>query len=191
MAITVVAGLGNPGPQYSNTRHNFGFLLADRLAGRVSWRSGPGIDYCRARVGANDVWLVKPLQFMNRSGDPLQRFMAFHKVPIEGLAVLHDDLDVSRGLIRLKHGGGDGGHNGLKSITSALGSGEYFRVRLGIGRPPEVTPGYRIPVVDWVLGRFDAIENNDVERVLSAAPGIVQILVESGLAAAQGVAHRS
>src|SRR3954464_4626898 len=156
----LVVGLGNPGPRYAGTRHNAGFLVADLLAERVGGRVGgrfkahrSNADVLEGRLAGRPVVLAKPRSFMNDSGGPVVNAARFYKVPIEWVIVVHDDLDLPYGGLRLKSGGGDGGHNGLRSITSALGSKEYLRVRLGIGRPP----GRQDPA-DYVLREWSATE---------------------------------
>src|SRR6478672_11047046 len=150
----LVVGLGNPGPKYAATRHNAGFmvvdLLAERLGGKFKAHKGRA-DVVEGRLAGQPVVLAKPKAYMNESGGPVVSIARFYKVPIERIVVVHDELDLPYGSLRLKRGGGDGGHNGLRSTTSALGSKDYARVRVGIGRPP----GRQDPA-DYVLKDFAA-----------------------------------
>lgn len=179
----LVVGLGNPGPRYAGTRHNAGFLvvdmLAERIAGRFKAHKGRA-DVVEGRIGDVPVVLAKPKAYMNESGGPLVSIARFFKVPIERIIVVHDELDLPFGSLRLKRGGGDGGHNGLRSTTSALGSREYARVRLGIGRPP----GRQDPA-DYVLKEFSSAERKDLDYNVDRAADAVEMLLAQGLEAAQ------
>lgn len=182
----VVAGLGNPGPKYARTRHNAGYLVVDLLAQRMGGAfkshraSGGRAEAAEGRLAALPVVLVKPLSYMNESGGPINAVARFYKVPVQQIVVVHDDLDLPYGDLRLKRGGGDGGHNGLKSTSSALGSKEYLRVRVGIGRPP----GRQDPA-DYVLREFSAAERKDLEFHIDRAADAVEALLAKGLEAAQ------
>ncbi|MBM9505016.1 aminoacyl-tRNA hydrolase [Actinacidiphila acididurans] len=184
----LVAGLGNPGPEYARNRHNIGFMVADLLAERmggtfkrdrraqaqvVEGRIGP------PGPGSHRVVLVKPQSFMNVSGGPVTALKDFHKVPLERLIVVHDELDIDYATLRLKLGGGDNGHNGLKSITKSLGPG-YLRVRAGIGRPPG-----RMDVAAFVLKDFSATERKDLDWFVDRAADAVEALITDGLERAQ------
>ena len=184
--IRVIAGLGNPGEKYSGTRHNAGFLVVDRLADERhgKWRSGFGAELCDATLGADKVTLVKPLRFMNLSGGPVQEVLSFYKRTPEELVVVHDDIDLPLGAVRFKQGGGDGGHNGLKSITGSLGTGDYIRLRIGVGRPPHGGDSEHA-VSGWVLGRFSSEEQTLFDEVLVRAGMAVESLLREGLAVAQ------
>jgi PTH1 family peptidyl-tRNA hydrolase len=179
----LVIGLGNPGPRYAATRHNAGFLvvdlLAERIGGRFKSHKGRG-DVVEGRLAGQPVVLAKPRSYMNESGGPIVSIARFYKVPVERITVVHDDLDVSFGALRLKRGGGDGGHNGLRSTTSALGSKDYLRVRFGIGRPP----GRQDPA-DYVLREFGAAERKEVPFLVDRAADAVEALLAQGLEAAQ------
>jgi peptidyl-tRNA hydrolase, PTH1 family len=179
----LVVGLGNPGPKYAGTRHNAGFLvvdlLAERLGGRFKAHKGRA-DVVEGRIGGRPAVLVKPKAYMNESGGPVASIARFYKVPVERIAVVHDELDLPFGSLRLKVGGGDGGHNGLRSTTSALGSKEYARVRFGIGRPP----GRQDPA-DYVLREFAAAERKDLAFHVDRAADAVELLLAEGLVAAQ------
>lgn len=183
----LVVGLGNPGPRYAGTRHNAGFLvvdlLAERIAGRFKAHKGRA-DVVEGRFGEVPVVLAKPKSYMNESGGPVVSIARFFKVPIERIIVVHDELDLPFGSLRLKRGGGDGGHNGLRSTTSALGSKEYARVRLGIGRPP----GHQDPA-DYVLKEFSSAERKDLGYNVDRAADAVEMLAAHGLEAAQNRYH--
>ncbi len=182
---TLVVGLGNPGPPYAATRHNIGFvvvdLLAERLGGRFKAHKGRA-DVVEARLAGLPVVLAKPRSFMNESGGPVVSVARFYKVPVERIVVVHDDLDLPFGALRLKCGGGDGGHNGLRSITAALGSKEYLRVRFGIGRPP----GRQDPA-EFVLREFSGAERKDLGFHVDRAADAVEALVTQGLEPAQNL----
>jgi peptidyl-tRNA hydrolase, PTH1 family len=179
----LVVGLGNPGPKYAATRHNAGFmvvdLLAERIGGRFKAHKGRA-DVVEGRVGGIPVVLAEPKAYMNESGGPVVSIARFFKVPIERIVVVHDELDLPYGALRLKRGGGDGGHNGLRSTTSALGSKDYARVRVGIGRPP----GRQDPA-DYVLRDFSAAERKDLAFHIDRAADAVELYLERGLEVAQ------
>jgi peptidyl-tRNA hydrolase, PTH1 family len=166
----VVVGLGNPGRSYERTRHNLGFLVADELARRHggSWRKRKRTEAAPVSLGFQDVTLLKPTTFMNNSGAALAEYKA------DDLIVVHDDLDLPEGDVRVKVGGGAGGHNGLRSVIGHLGP-DFVRVRVGVGRPP---PG--MGVTDYVLGKMDAAVRDAVPRATDA----VEAVVEDGLEAA-------
>jgi peptidyl-tRNA hydrolase, PTH1 family len=183
----LIAGLGNPGPEYASNRHNAGFMVADLLAERIGARFKR--DRSRAAVATGrlagfPVTLAKPLSFMNLSGRPVAALRTFYKIPPERIVVIHDELDLPLGTLRLKQGGGDNGHNGLRSVTSALGTKDYFRVRVGIGRPPG-----RMDPADYVLHDFSPAERNLVPEVLERAADAAEALLRHGLAAAQNEFH--
>jgi peptidyl-tRNA hydrolase, PTH1 family len=179
----LIAGLGNPGPEYAGNRHNCGFMVADVLAGRIGARFKR--DRSRAvvaagRLASRPVTLAKPQTFMNLSGGPVAALRSFYKIPAERIVVIHDDLDLPFETIRLKLGGGDGGHNGLRSVTAALGTPDYLRTRVGIGRPPG-----RMDPADFVLRDFSAAERKQLPLVLERAADAVEALLQAGLAVAQ------
>jgi PTH1 family peptidyl-tRNA hydrolase len=183
----LVAGLGNPGPGYADNRHNVGFMVADVLARRIG--SGFKRDRSRAQAATGQlaglpVIVAKPMAFMNLTGPPLTALARFYKIPADRIIVIHDDLDLPFGTIRLKHGGGDGGHNGLRSVTRALGSRDYNRVRVGIGRPA----GRQDPA-DYVLSNFGSAERKELPLAIELAADAVEALLRSGLAAAQNQIH--
>jgi len=179
----LIVGLGNPGPRYAATRHNAGFLvvdlLAERLGGKFKAHKGRA-DVVEGRIGSTAVVLAKPKSYMNESGGPVVSIARFFKVPVERITVVHDDLDLPFGALRLKRGGGDGGHNGLRSLTGALGNREYARVRIGIGRPP----GRQDPA-DYVLREWSAAERKELPLVIDQAADAVETLLTQGLDAAQ------
>ena len=202
LGIKVIAGLGNPGGEYSGSRHNIGFSLVDRLATTLksgSWGSSGGAEVAIAdlpQCGGGSVrgWLVKPQTFMNRSGEPLGNLLRYFKVAPEELLVVHDEIDLPLGAVRLKFGGGDGGHNGLKSIASNLGTKDFSRLRLGVGRPLPGTfgdgaPGVESGVSRWVLGRFPKEEYPAVEEMILKGVEAVQLLLREGLKGAQQKVH--
>lgn len=190
----LVVGLGNPGPTYAAHRHNIGHLVVDELARRAGLRltvaRGMRAGVCQTRitalgiggVGADGARVVaaKPRTFMNESGGPTAALVAYHKTPIDRLIVVHDELDLDLGQLRLKSGGGDNGHNGLRSIRKALGSGDFHRIRMGIGRPP----GRQDPA-DYVLSNFPASQRIEVELEVSRAADAIETLITEGLGAAQ------
>ncbi|MFG2927920.1 aminoacyl-tRNA hydrolase [Streptomyces achromogenes] len=184
----LIVGLGNPGPEYAMNRHNVGFMVADLLAERIGGkfkragkaqaqvlegRLGP------AGPGSRRVILVKPMSFMNLSGGPVNALRDFYKVPVENIVAVHDELDIDYGTLRLKLGGGDNGHNGLKSMTKAMGA-DYHRVRCGIGRPPG-----RMQVADFVLKDFSSAERKELDWFVDRAADAVECLVGEGLERAQ------
>ena len=179
----LVIGLGNPGPRYAATRHNAGFMVADLLAERIGARfksHRANVDLIEGRLAGAPVVLAKPRSFMNESGAPVVNAARFFKIAPEQVMVVHDELDLPFGTLRLKRGGGDGGHNGLKSITSALGSKDYVRVRIGIGRPP----GRQDPA-DYVLREFTSAERRDLPVEIDGAADAVEMALRDGLAATQ------
>lgn len=183
----LVVGLGNPGPKYASHRHNAGFMVVDLLAGRVGGRFKAHrgrIDLLETRLDGERVALAKPKSYMNESGGRVASIRDFFKVPAERIVVIYDELDLPFGVIRLKLGGGDSGHNGVKSVTQSLGTRDYLRVRLGIGRPP----GRQDPA-DYVLSDFSAAERTDLPFHINRTADAVEALITGGLAAAQNTFH--
>ena len=184
----LVVGLGNPGPNYAQTRHNLGFLVADLLAERIGStfkahkRSGAEVGTGRLRW--RPVVLARPRCYMNESGRQVGPLAKFYSVPPGDVVVIHDDLDLDFGTIRLKLGGGEGGHNGLRSVAAALGSKDFHRVRIGIGRPP----GRKDPAA-YVLERFTAAERPEVPAICAQAADATELLLELGLEPAQNIVH--
>jgi PTH1 family peptidyl-tRNA hydrolase len=182
----LVIGLGNPGPAYAATRHNAGFLVVTLLAERTGSRfkafkgAGGRAEVAEIRLAGAPAVLARPLSYMNDSGGPVASIARFYKVPTERIVVVHDDLDLPFGALRLKRGGGDGGHNGLRSITAALGGKDYLRVRLGIGRPPG-----RQDAADYVLRPFSTAERKELGYHVDRAADAVEALLRDGLERAQ------
>ncbi|MEU0559073.1 aminoacyl-tRNA hydrolase [Dactylosporangium maewongense] len=188
----LVVGLGNPGPEYARHRHNVGFMIADLIAQRAGLRFSKhrrvaaDVAEGRLRVGGPRIVLVKPLTFMNLSGGPVAGLAQFYKVPVAQVIAVHDELDVPYEQLRLKQGGGEGGHNGLRSMSSSLGSKDYVRVRFGIGRPP----GRQNPA-DFVLSDFSAVERKELDFFVDRAADAVEMVIERGLEPAQNQYHAS
>jgi PTH1 family peptidyl-tRNA hydrolase len=183
----LVVGLGNPGPRYAGNRHNVGFLVADELAARVGGRfkvHKGGAEVVECRLAGRRVVLAKPRSFMNVSGGPVVGTARFYKVTPADLVVIHDELDLPYAAVRLKLGGGENGHNGLRSISKSLGTRDYLRVRFGIGRPPG-----RMDPADFVLRDFSATERRDLALNVDHCADAVEALVGKGLEAAQNLFH--
>ena len=164
-----VVGLGNPGKEYAAHRHNVGFMVVDALSVRL--RADPFREKfsgacARAQIGGEPVVLLKPMTYMNDSGRSVQPALAFFKVDPEHMIVVHDELDLPFATVRIKFGGGHAGHNGLRSIVAHLGTADFVRVRIGIGRPP---PGFRGAPADFVLSSFDAVERAMLPDILKQA----------------------
>ncbi len=184
----LIVGLGNPGSEYAMNRHNVGFMVVDLLAERIGGkfkRAGKAqAQVLEGRIGpvgpaGRRVVLAKPMSFMNVSGGPVNALRDFYKVPVANIVTVHDELDIDYGTLRLKLGGGDNGHNGLKSMTKAMGA-EYHRVRFGIGRPPG-----RMQVADFVLKDFSSAERKELDYFVDRAADSVECLVTEGLERAQ------
>ncbi|MFF5235115.1 aminoacyl-tRNA hydrolase [Dactylosporangium sp. NPDC000521] len=188
----LVVGLGNPGPEYARHRHNVGFMIADLIGQRAGLRFSKhrrvaaDVAEGRLRVGGPRIVLVKPLTFMNLSGGPVAGLAQFYKVPVAQVIAVHDELDVPYEQLRLKQGGGEGGHNGLRSMSSSLGSKDYVRVRFGIGRPP----GRQNPA-DFVLSDFSSVERKELDFFIDRAADAVEMVIERGLEPAQNQYHAS
>jgi PTH1 family peptidyl-tRNA hydrolase len=185
--LILLAGLGNPGPQYAGNRHNVGFMVLDELAARIGGKfktHKSGGEVLEGRLAGRRVVLVKPRSYMNLSGGPVVGAARFYKVPPTGVVVVHDELDVDFGALKLKFGGGDNGHNGLRSITKSIGTRDYYRVRFGIGRPP----GRQDPA-DFVLKDFSTVERKELPFEVDRCADATEALVGTGLAAAQNAFH--
>ena len=184
----LIVGLGNPGPAYAVTRHNIGAMLigylATRTGGKLSRHKRVLADIAEVHFGVpgdrQSIVLCAPLSYMNESGGPVKAAMSFYGIEPDRVVVVHDELDIDFAALRIKKGGGDGGHNGLKSIRKALGSGDYYRVRMGIGRPP----GRQAPA-DFVLQPFSSTERSELPGFLDRAGDGVETLVRRGLHVAQ------
>lgn len=180
--VWLVVGLGNPGPSYSGHRHNIGYLVNDELAKRLggsfrAHKSGRA-DVVEGRFGVPGprVVLVRPRSYMNEVGGPVKAVANFYKVLPERIIVIHDELDIDFGTLRTKLGGGDNGHNGLKSLRSSFGTGDFYRVRAGIGRPPG-----RQEVADFVLSNYSGAQRKELPFQIDAAADAVECLVTEGL----------
>lgn len=182
--MLLVAGLGNPEQGYAADRHNVGFMVVDELASlrrADPFRQKFSGELSRLRSGELDLLLLKPMTFMNRSGDSVQPATAFFRIPAEDLVVIHDEVDLPFGTVRLKLGGGHAGHNGLRSIVSRLGTADFARIRVGVGRPPE---GFRGELADYVLSSFSAEEREKLPTILRTAARSVLDIAARGFAAA-------
>ncbi|MGZ4318851.1 MAG: aminoacyl-tRNA hydrolase [Gaiellaceae bacterium] len=178
----LVAGLGNPGREYERTRHNAGWLVVDELARRHggSWRSKFSGSLAEVRLGEQRLALLKPETYMNESGRSVGAAARFFKVPAESILVVHDDVDLEPGRLQARRGGGLGGHNGLRSLAEDLGTQDFLRLRIGVGRPGRGDPR---PVADWVLSPFAPEE--DVEALVTRAADAAEAIASEGLEAAQ------
>ena len=183
----LIVGLGNPGPGHAANRHNAGYMVADVLAERAGARFRAGrfqAAVAEGRLAGQPVTLGKPLTFMNLSGGPVAGLSGYYRVPAGRLVVIHDELDIPFGTIRLKRGGGDNGHNGLRAVTTSLGTRDYYRIRFGIGRPPG-----RMDPAAFVLRDFSAAERKELPFLLDRAADAAEALLTEGLAAAQNTFH--
>jgi peptidyl-tRNA hydrolase, PTH1 family len=180
----LIVGLGNPGPEYELTRHNIGFLVADvlsaRMGGRMSVHKKARALANEGRLAGQKAIVIKPLTFMNASGGPTKALATFYKVPVEQIIVIHDELDLPFAHLRIKSGGGDNGHNGLKSIRSAFATGDWPRMRVGIGRPPG-----QQDAASYVLRPWSTAERKELGVLVERVADAIEELMTSGLAAAQ------
>jgi peptidyl-tRNA hydrolase, PTH1 family len=186
--VHLVLGLGNPGRRYERTRHNAGFLVVDRLAARQGVaveRAQLGATVESVRLGDHPVVLAKPQSFMNLSGQPAASLRGWYKVENDHLVVVHDEVDLPFGDVRVKKGGGSGGHNGLKDLVEKLGTSEFVRVRVGVGRPPQ---GW--DTADWVLAAFSPAEEEALPEIVDRAADAVVLVVERGVSHAMGEINR-
>ncbi|WP_186629048.1 aminoacyl-tRNA hydrolase [Rhodococcus sp. BP22] len=184
----LIVGLGNPGPQYEATRHNVGFMVADVLAARIgakfSSHKKSNSEVIQARLSDRPVVVAKPRTFMNLSGQPVAALARFFSVDPGNIVIVHDELDIEFGSIRLKLGGGEGGHNGLRSISQQLGTKDYLRTRVGVGRPPG-----RMDAAAYVLKPFSSAERKDLGVICEEAADAAELLLRVGLEAAQNQVH--
>ena len=192
--VWLVVGLGNPGPTYAGTRHNVGYLVVEELARRIGgrWRSHKTgrAEVVEGRLGdpgspGPRVVLARARCYMNESGGPVKALATFYKVPPDHIIAIHDELDIDFGTLRTKLGGGDNGHNGLKSMRSSLGTGDFYRVRAGIGRPP----GRQSPA-DFVLSGYSAAERKELPFQVDTAADLVESLIRVGLDQTQQLFNR-
>jgi peptidyl-tRNA hydrolase, PTH1 family len=182
MSIQLIVGLGNPGVQYAKTRHNIGFMVLEELVHRanISLIKKPNLELAEWRVGTGKLHLMKPLTFMNLSGNAVVPFAKFHKLEPNQILVVHDDLDLPFGRLRFRLGGSSGGQNGVKDIHAKLGTDAFVRLKVGISRPPE---GWE--VVNWVLSGFQSAETALLEQVIKTAADAVIGATRDGFAKAQ------
>jgi peptidyl-tRNA hydrolase, PTH1 family len=185
--LRLVVGLGNPGPEYETTRHNAGFWLVDQLARQLRVELTPQPKFFGRAARAGELWLLQPTTFMNRSGQAVGALARFYKIAPEEILVVHDELDLPPGGIRIKRGGSNGGHNGLKDIQAALATPEFWRLRLGIGHPR--TLNLKQPVVDFVLHRPRAEEQVEIDRAIDRSLQAWPKLAAGDFAAAQQLLH--
>ena len=185
--LKLIVGLGNPGTEYSRSRHNAGFQFVDELGRRhgAVFRSEPRhrAELARARIGAAELWLLKPMSYMNHSGDPVRSVASFYKVPLQSIVVAYDELDFPAGVVRLKQGGGAAGHNGMRDVIAQMGDA-FWRLRIGIGHP-----GDRAQVLDYVLGRPPAADAALMHEALVAAADAVPVLLTEGAQIAMNRLH--
>jgi PTH1 family peptidyl-tRNA hydrolase len=190
MTPWLVVGLGNPGERYSETRHNIGArvadLLADRLGSRLRKVRFIALEVAEANLGGERVYIARPQAYMNVSGPPVASFAKRRKIDVDHVIAVHDEIDLAFGALKLKIGGSTAGHNGLRSLQQALGSPDFLRVRLGVGRPPG-----RKDAADHVLDRFTKAERDDVELLIEDGADAVETLIREGLQAAQGRHNRT
>jgi PTH1 family peptidyl-tRNA hydrolase len=185
--LKIVVGLGNPGAEYARTRHNAGFWLVDELArrhGGVFRSEGKHqAELARVRIGGEDLWLVKPMSYMNRSGGPVSSVLGFYKLTPAPMLVAHDEIDLPSGTVRLKDAGGHGGHNGLRDIIAAQGDA-FWRLRIGVGHP-----GSKHEVVDFVLTRAGAGEQRLIDDTIVAGADAIEEMLRSGAQIAMNKLH--
>jgi peptidyl-tRNA hydrolase, PTH1 family len=185
--LKLIVGLGNPGTEYARTRHNAGFRFVDELAARhgALFRSEPRhrAELARARIGDAELWLLKPMNYMNHSGDSVRSVASFYKVPLESILVAYDELDFPAGVVRLKQGGGAAGHNGMRDVIAQMGDG-FWRLRIGIGHP-----GERSQVLDYVLGRPPAVDAQLIHEAIAAVVDAVPVLLTEGAQIAMNRLH--
>lgn len=185
MSIRLIAGLGNPGPEYARTRHNAGFWLVDDLTGGARLMRETRFAALAAKIfiGGHEVWLLEPQTFMNRSGRSVGALARFYKITPDEILIVHDELDLPPGSARIKKGGSSGGHNGLKDITAALGTQDYWRLRIGIGHPRGM--GLQQAVADFVLHRpcqeEQALIDEAIDKSLKAIPLLCEGKFEAGM----------
>jgi len=185
--LKLIVGLGNPGTDYARTRHNAGFQFLDELARRhdAEFRSEPRhrAEVARARIADTELWLLKPMSYMNHSGDPVRSVASFYKVPVQSILVAYDELDFPAGVVRLKQGGGAAGHNGMRDVIAQLGDA-FWRLRIGIGHP-----GDRAQVLDYVLGRPSSADAQLIRDALLAAADALPVLLTEGAQIAMNRLH--
>ena len=177
--MKIIAGLGNPGAEYAHTKHNVGFILVDVLAeklGAASWKEDFFSALTEVRIGGEKVFLVKPLTYMNNSGEALGPMLSYYKLDVDDLVVVHDDMDIPAGMVRIRRKGSSGGHNGIKSIIAHVGSEDFARVRIGIGRPPA---GWT--VIHHVLAPFSTEDAPKIRAAIDYLLPAVESIVTDGV----------
>ncbi len=182
--LKLIAGLGNPGTDYSQTRHNIGFLVVEALAAasclalnKTRFESA----YVKGKIKGRDVFLVKPMSYMNRSGGPIQKFAAYYKINLPDIIIVHDDMDLDFGQIKIVHGRGHGGHNGVRSIIDVFGKRECIRVRVGVGHPNALRNGKQRGVTGHVLGRFAPDEQESLDVTIADAVDACLSILDNGI----------
>jgi PTH1 family peptidyl-tRNA hydrolase len=192
MSIRLIVGLGNPGPEYEQTRHNAGFWLVDNLAAslggtRLQREARFHGFLAKTAIGGHELWLLEPQTFMNRSGQAVGALANFYKIGADEILVVHDELDLPPGIAKLKKGGSSGGHNGLKDITASLGTQDYWRLRIGVGHPR--TAGSQQAVADYVLHRPRKEEQSLIDDALAHSLAVIGLLAEGKFNAATMQLH--
>ncbi len=185
--ISLIAGLGNPGPEYAETRHNAGFRFLDALiVGRGAWHHEArfGARVTRTAIAGREPWLLCPESFMNHSGEAVGRLARYHKIPAEQILIVHDDLDLPLGAVRLKFGGGDGGHNGVADVIEKLGSKDFHRLRIGIGHP-----GPGADVVSYVLKKSSKADRALIDAAIQDALAQIEAIVHGQMHKAMNALH--
>lgn len=186
--VQLIVGLGNPGPKYEQTRHNVGFIFVDELArskgAAFKLENKFHGDVCKLSMGGEDLWLLKPNTFMNLSGKSVAALARFYKIAPESILVVHDELDIPPGQLRLKQGGGHGGHNGLRDIVAQLGSKEFLRLRVGIGHPGESRE-----VTNYVLGKAPRDEQIEIDAAIDEALRTLPQILDGEMQAAMNRLH--
>jgi PTH1 family peptidyl-tRNA hydrolase len=187
MSIQLIVGLGNPGAKYEATRHNVGFWFVEHLARSkgASFRNENKFrgEVCSLTLDGSNVWLLKPLTYMNHSGQAVRALAQFYKIPVEAILVVHDELDIPPGVLRVKQGGGHGGHNGLRDIIAHMGK-EFVRLRIGIGHP-----GDSRDVTNYVLGRASATDQTEIENALDDAVHYLPLIIQGEMQKAMNHLH--
>ena len=185
--LKLIVGLGNPGAEYARTRHNAGFWLVEELARRhggiFRFEGKHQAELARVRIGGDEVWLAKPMTFMNRSGGPVSSVLGFYKIAPRDMLVAHDEIDLPSGTVRLKDAGGHGGHNGLRDLIAAQGDG-FWRLRIGVSHP-----GSKNEVVDFVLTRAGADEQRVIDETIVAGADAIEQMLRSGAQIAMNKLH--
>ncbi len=185
--IKLIVGLGNPGADYARTRHNAGFWLVDELArrhgGTFRHEGKHQAELARVRINGDEIWLAKPMTFMNRSGGPVSSVLGFYKIAPAEMLVVHDEIDLPGGTVRLKDAGGAGGHNGIRDIISAQGDG-FWRMRIGVGHP-----GGKREVVDHVLTRPSAEDQRIIDETIAAGADAIEVMLRDGAQIAMNKLH--